>query len=108
MKSIAPQGEWLTKRILGGNKEIAIIFMGANAEKHAKNFLSHLPFTMYLPFKTSPFRFSWPVHNCEVYLVDTSVSSESFLKSFVMNLFLEGASLIHYLSSKINQTFTRN
>jgi hypothetical protein len=108
MKPIAPQGEWLTRKILLGYKEIAIIFMGQHAEMRARGFFPDLPYTMYLPFKTSPYAYTWPVNGCEIYLVDTSHSSDSFLKTFVMCLFMQGAVIINYLSSHINQQFIRS
>jgi hypothetical protein len=108
MKSIAPQGEWLRQRLLAGQKEIIIIFIGTKAMERAKSFLPDLPYTLYLPFRTSPYSFIWPVNGCEVYLVDTSFSSKSFVKKFIIYLFLQGASLINYISSKFTQMFTRN
>lgn len=108
MKPIAPQGEWLTRQILLGNKEIAIIFMGSHAKERAESFKPQLPYTLYLPSRTSPYTFAWPVNGCEIYLVDTSFTSASFLKKFVFHLFLEGALLINYISSRCIQKFTRN
>lgn len=108
MKPIAPQGEWLKERILAGQKEIVIIFMGYKAADRAEAFLPELPYTIYLPFKTSPYAYTWPVEGCEIYLVDTSFSSGSFLKTFVMCLFMHGANLIHYLSAKTTHLFRRS
>lgn len=108
MKPIAPQGEWLKKKILSDQKEIIIIFMGQCAKDRAESFLPELPYTLYLPFKASPYAYTWPVHGCEVYLVDTSFSSKYFLKTFVMCLFMSGATLVHYLFKKYSHTFKRS
>lgn len=108
MKPIAPQGEWLRERLLAGHKEIVFIFMGTKAEERGKSFLPELPYTIYLPFKTSPYAFTWPVHGCEVYLTDTDNSSGSFLKTFVMCLFMHGATIVNYLSKKHSQIFRRS
>jgi hypothetical protein len=108
MKVMAPQGEWLKARILGGHREIAIIFMGSHAEERARSFLPELPCTMYLPNRTSPYAYTWPVHGCEIYLVDTSSSSSSFIKKFILHLFMQGASFITCISSQFNQKFTRS
>ena len=108
MKVLAPQGEWLRKRILNGHPEIAIIFMGTHAEERAKGFLPELPYTLYLPNRTSPYAYSWPVNGCEIYLVDTNLSSASFVKKFIFHLFTQGATLITYISSQFNQKFTRS
>lgn len=108
MKPIAPQGEWLRERLLAGHKEIVFIFMGTKAEERARGFLPELPYTIYLPFRTSPYAYTWPVNGCEVYLTDTDLSSGSFLKTFVMCLFMHGATLIHYLSKKHSHLFQRS
>ena len=108
MKPMAPHGEWLRQRILAGKKEIVIIFLGKTAEHKANALLTHLPYTMYLPLKTSPYAYAWPVDGCEVHLTDTNESSLSFLKTFVMCLFINGATLIHYLSKKHQQLFERS
>jgi hypothetical protein len=108
MKPIAPQGEWLRDRLLADHKEIIFIFMGTKAEERARGFLPELPYTIYLPFRTSPYAYTWPVNGCEVYLTDTDLSSGLFLKTFVMCLFMHGATLIHYLSKKYSQTFRRS
>ncbi len=108
MKPIAPQGEWLKERILAGQKEIVIIFIGTQAQQRAVNFLTIMPFTLYLPFKNSPYAYTWPVHGCEVYITDTDYSSQSFIKAFVMFLFISGATHVHYISKKHSQIFQRS
>lgn len=108
MKALAPQGEWLREKILSGKTEIAIIFMGQNAKDRAEGFLPELPYTMYLPYPSSPHAHIWPVHGCEIYLVDTDSSSGSFLKIMLMCLFAEGATTINYISSRTSSIFRRN
>jgi len=109
MKPLAPQGEWLKQRILAGSpREIGIIFMGFHAEHKARSFLPILPCTMYLPHSASPYGYSWPVHGCEIYLVDTGGSQSSFIRTFAMHLFTNGAEQVNYLSSKTNYRFTRS
>lgn len=108
MNPIAPQGEYLRNRILSGQKEIVFIFIGAKAAERAKSFFPRFPYTIYLPFKTSSYAYTWPVEGCEIYLVDTSYSSSSFLKKFILHLFMQGAVLINYISSQFNQKFTRS
>ncbi len=73
--------------------EIIFIFMGEHGRKQSESFLSN---TLYLPYPTSPLRYSWPVKGCDVRLIDTSFSSHSFIKFAVLCLFGHGADVVHY------------
>lgn len=108
MKPIAPQGEWLKARTLANQKEIALIFMGQKGQQRAQSFLPELPYTLYLPFRSSPYAYQWPVNGCETYLIDTDSSSSSFLNTFVVCLFKHGATQINYLSQYYSHIFRRS
>lgn len=107
-KPLAPQGEWLKERVLAGHFEIVIIFMGVKAKERAQSFLPELPYTLYLPYKESPSAYIWPVHGCEVNLIDTSPSSDAWIKHVVTCLFQHGAKIISYNHSNYFKTFRRS
>ena len=106
MQSLAPFGSYLQKQIMNGStNEIAIILMGKRGKEIATDFQTHLPFTMYLPAGTSPYRYIWPVYHAEIYLWDTEQSSQSFIKSCVTCFMQHGAHIVHYGSKKSQYIF---
>lgn len=99
MKKLAPYGHLLS------SPQIVIIFMGLLSCERAASFQQHLPYTLCLPPNTSPTNFIWPINNSEVYLVDTSASSLSFIKFCVTCFFSYGAREVHYISSNFEKDF---
>lgn len=107
--SLAPYSNYLYERLLSGSKnEIAIIFMGHLAEERAASFQSHLPYTMYLPYPTSPLRYAWPLRNTQIYLCDTGHANYAFIKHCVTVFFAHGATFAHYISTKVQYEFNKD
>jgi hypothetical protein len=108
MRPFPPFGDHLNSMVLAGKPSlIAIVFMGNLSWKAAESFQEHFPCTMCLPPKTSPYRYRWPLYQCEVYLVDTGRSSNDFVRQCVACFFGHGARLIHYFSRSAMQTFRK-
>lgn len=108
MKPLAPQGEWLKEMTLAARPQIVVVFMGKDAEEQGKSLFPFLPSTLYLPFKTSPVRYTWPLHGHEVYLIDTSWSSQTFLQSVAECFFKHGATVVQYNRGNYFKNFRRS
>lgn len=108
MRPLAPQGEWLQQKALKGEQGIVVVFMGKHAEERARSFLPLMPYTLYLPFKTHPARYTWPLCGQEVYLDDTGWSSYAFVQSVVSCFFRHGATVVDYCRGNYFKTFRRS
>lgn len=108
LKSLAPHSEYLAKVTMDGTESIAIIYMGKHAQERSESFQIDLPNTCYLPSGHSPRRYLWPVMGCKCYLLDTSESAITFIKTCVLCLFEHGATQVHYFSPKFNRLFNRS
>ena len=80
--------------------EIVIIFMGKDSMEKSLSLQGVTDKVLYLPFKSSPKSFNWPVLKAEVYLLDTSWSSRSFVQLTVLCLLGQGATAVHYFDKK--------
>ncbi len=99
MKQLAPFGNYLANQLLVSDEyQVAIVFMGNSGYARATDFQSHLPYTLCLPAFSSPFKYVWPVKNCEVYLVDTDQSSLSFVRTCALCFFGYGAREVRYVN----------
>src|SRR5262245_16681681 len=108
MKTLAPLDEHLQTLVWQSFPcNIGIVFMGPHGEERAKGFQRWMPYTLYLPHKTSPYRYRWPLYQVEVYLVDTGISGRGFVRQCIMCFFSHGARLIHYFSKGFSQTFRK-
>lgn len=99
IKPLPPLGQYLAKQISHGTQDVAIVFMGNAAKERAESFQDHLPYTCYLPTGTNPNRYQWPVMGCWVRLLDTSNSSNAFVKTCVLCLLEYGATRVDYFSA---------
>lgn len=82
------------------SNEVVIIFMGYNAQNRALGLRSHFPTTtLYLPERTSPMRYLWPLEGSYIYLCDTGWSSMSFVKFCAMTFLSYGAVVVEYIST---------
>lgn len=106
MKDLAPYGQYLFDH--PSSYQIAIIFMGYNGAWRAHSFQPDLPYTLYLPFKSSPYDFYWPLANCDVYLVDTGNSQNFFIKQCVLCFVNHGALNVMYISKDRVINFLRD
>lgn len=78
--------------------EIVPVFIGKHSEARAIDLHSILPTTLYLPPSLSPFVYEWPIAGCELYIVDTGRSFQSFIKHCALCFYSYGAVKITYLS----------
>jgi hypothetical protein len=105
MKQLSPYGNYLAKQIQQDNDpNIVIIFIGKDGAERATQFQPYMPYSLYLPYPDSPLDYSWPLHNCYVYLVDTGHANDSFIQYCALCFFSYGAQVIHYQSAL--RTFT--
>ncbi len=75
------------------------IFIGKNAWKRARSFKDpYFPSTLVLPPNDSPFAYSWPVKDCEVYVLDTDVTRIAYVRGLFSCLFNFGSKVIKYVS----------
>lgn len=105
---VPSNAEYLKKQILAGEKEIVPIFMGPRAQILFESLLPHIPTCTYLPQLSSPYEYIWPIHGCDIYLVDTGRSSKSFIKTCVLCFRQHGANEIVYICKSFVQKFKRN
>jgi hypothetical protein len=100
MKELAPYGQYLAEKLRTCNDyEIAIIFMGSNSHAKAESLQVEIPSTLCLPSLDNPFRYIWPLRNCDVYLLDGDYSKDSFIKYCAGCFFSYGANIVNYISS---------
>lgn len=98
-KLLPPYGEYLANQLsISDEYQIAIVFIGNSGQQRAENFQSHLPYALYLPPFNSPFKYIWPLNNCEVYLIDTEYASLSFIRSCAVCFLGYGAKIIQYIN----------
>jgi hypothetical protein len=106
MKPIAPYGQYLFNTIDSEQNPVAIIFLGKYAAKRALEFQyyipdtenPYLPYTLYLPNRSSPNNYKWPIRNCDVYLIDTGESSTSFIRFCAKHFLYSGGIVVKYYS----------
>jgi hypothetical protein len=98
MKKIPPYGHWLFKN--QKDRHFAIIFIGHAGLNQANYFHPDLSYSMALPPFTSPFKYKWPVSNCDVRIVDTGQSRLEFIENFAALLSASGATQITYITSR--------
>jgi hypothetical protein len=84
--------------------------MGKHAWQRAKSFREPIfPETLVLPPYTSPFDYSWPVSEHEVYILDTGITNAKLVRDFISCLFSFGATIVNYFSINTRlKTFKRN
>jgi len=103
-KKIAPYGTFLAQEIISHpGYKIVLIFMGQNGWSRCQSMQSFYPLTLCLPPRSSPSNFKWPVLGCELYLIDTGCSQDSFIKFCALNFFSSGALKVNYVS--VNQSY---
>ena len=97
MKPLAPYGKFIQQN---NPFHAAIIFIGKVAIERAEQFQAILPYTLCLPYPDSPSNYFWPLDNCDVYLVDTGQSKDSFIQYCALTFFGYGANVVRYISAK--------